>query len=126
MGAHMPQVPPALAAGQQVHHAPSCLTRATARDTARMAFAPYLPLLGVPSSSIIALSMSSCLVGSMPCGRKAWKGRVDACHVCTTYFKGPTREEGGDGGGVRVRDRATSADSPQWLGPGTHSRSSRQ
>ncbi len=39
---------------------------ATAMETPRMALAPSLPLLGVPSSSIITWSISACRDGSIP------------------------------------------------------------
>ena len=42
-------------------------TFATARETARMALAPSLALLSVPSTSFILSSISFCLVGSRPC-----------------------------------------------------------
>ena len=47
---------------------PGCagITFAIARETAKMAFAPSLALLSVPSSSFILSSTSFCCVGSMP------------------------------------------------------------
>ena len=39
---------------------------ATARETARIAFAPRFSLFSVPSKSIMALSISLCATGSIP------------------------------------------------------------
>jgi hypothetical protein len=49
-------------------------TLQSAMETARMEFAPSLPLLSVPSSLIMASSSSFCWVGSLPCVRFRGRG----------------------------------------------------
>jgi hypothetical protein len=61
------------------------LTLQTAIDTARMALAPNLPLLSVPSSLIMASSSSFCWVGSLPWGRAGGGNTRGGGAQCTNY-----------------------------------------
>jgi len=50
----------------RTEEASAAAARAVAMETARIALAPSRPLLGVPSSAIIFLSIASCAVPSIP------------------------------------------------------------